>query len=205
MIIAPLLWSSAGVVTRHIERAEPFEQVFWRSLFALAFVALALLFMKRNPVKAVRAAGLAGIFSGVMWAVMFTAFVIALSLTTTANTLVTMSVSPLLTVLFARMALRDPVPLRTWVAAAVAGIGIVWMFSTSMDDSGHIAGMLVAFIVPVAAALNVVVLRASAAKVARCPAWSPCRWHCRCPPPRKTSSCSRCWAYSSSACPACCW
>jgi drug/metabolite transporter (DMT)-like permease len=105
-----------------------------------------------------------------MWAIMFTAFVIALSLTSTANTLVTMSVSPLLTVLFARAALSDPVPLRTWMAAAVAGIGIVWMFSSSMDDSGHLAGMLVASAVPVAAALNVVVLRASAAKVDLIPA-----------------------------------
>ena len=43
MIAAPVLWSSAGVVTRHIQRAEPFEQVFWRSLFAFAFVFLFLL------------------------------------------------------------------------------------------------------------------------------------------------------------------
>jgi drug/metabolite transporter (DMT)-like permease len=170
MVIAPLLWSSAGVVTRHIERAAAFEQVFWRSLFAFAFVALALLFTKKHPINALRKAGLAGLFSGAMWAVMFTAFVLALSLTSTANTLVTMSVSPLLTVLFARMALSDPVPLRTWVAAAAAGAGIVWMFGSSMDDSGHVAGMLVAFFVPVAAALNVVVLRASAAKVDLIPA-----------------------------------
>ena len=170
MTLAPLLWSSAGVVTRHIERAAAFEQVFWRSLFAFAFVALALLFTKKHPINALRKAGLAGLFSGAMWAVMFTAFVLALSLTSTANTLVTMSVSPLLTVLFARMALSDPVPLRTWVAAAAAGAGILWMFGSSMDDSGHIAGMLVAFFVPVAAALNVVVLRASAAKVDLIPA-----------------------------------
>ena len=166
MVLAPLLWSSAGVVTRHIERAPALEQVFWRSLFAFGFVAVVLLVARKNPLKA----GWPGLFSGLMWAIMFTAFVIALSLTSTANTLVTMSVSPLLTVLFARAALSDPVPLRTWMAAAVAGVGIVWMFSSSMDDSGHLAGMLVASAVPVAAALNVVVLRASAAKVDLIPA-----------------------------------
>jgi drug/metabolite transporter (DMT)-like permease len=166
MVLAPVLWSSAGVVTRHIERAPAFEQVFWRSLFAFAFVAVFLAAARRNPLKA----GWAGIFSGAMWAIMFTAFVIALSLTTTANTLVTMSVSPLLTVLVASMALKDPVPLRTWVAGLAAGVGIVWMFRSSLDDSAHVAGMLVAFVVPVAAALNVVVLRASAAKVDLIPA-----------------------------------
>ena len=170
MVVAPLLWSSAGVVTRHIERAEPFEQVFWRSLFAFGFVAFALLFMKRNPVKAVRAAGPAGIFSGVMWAVMFTAFVIALSMTSTANTLVTMSISPLLTVICAWLMLKDPVPLRTWLAGAAASVGIAWMFASSMNDAGHVGGMLVALLVPIASALNLVVLRASHARVELIPA-----------------------------------
>ncbi len=166
MVLAPLLWSSAGVVTRHIERAQPFEQVFWRSLFAFAFVAVVLAVTRKNPLKL----GWLGVFSGLMWAIMFTAFVIALSLTTTANALVTMSISPLLTVLFARFALTYHVPLRTWIAAAMAAVGIVWMFSSSMDDAGHVAGMLVAFAIPVASALNVVVLRASAAKVDLIPA-----------------------------------
>lgn len=170
MVVAPLLWSSAGVVTRHIERAEPFEQVFWRSLFAFGFVAFALLFMKRNPVKAVRAAGPAGIFSGVMWAVMFTAFVIALSMTSTANTLVTMSISPLLTVICAWLMLKDPVPLRTWLAGVAASVGIAWMFAWSMNDAGHVGGMLVALLVPIASALNLVVLRASHARVELIPA-----------------------------------
>lgn len=169
MIIAPVLWSSAGVVTRHIQAAGAFEQVFWRSLFAFAFVALALAAMRKHPLTALRRAGLPGLFSGAMWAVMFTAFVVALSLTTTANTLVTMSVSPLLTILFARVALRDPVPLRAWLAAGAAGIGIAWMFRAGLS-AAHLAGMAVAFIVPVAAALNVVTLRATAARLDLLPA-----------------------------------
>jgi drug/metabolite transporter (DMT)-like permease len=168
MIAAPVLWSSAGVVTRHLQKAEPFEQVFWRSLFAFLFVFVVLLFQKAHPWKAVRAAGLPGLVSGLMWAIMFTAFLFALSLTTTANALVVMSVSPLLTALFARMFLKDPVPLRTLIAAGAAAIGIAWMFST--DLSAHYAGMAVAFLIPVAAAINVVVLRASAARLDLVPA-----------------------------------
>ena len=57
MVVAPVLWSSAGVVTRHIERAEPVEQVLWRSLFAFAFVFLFLLFRRMNPWSSIRAAG----------------------------------------------------------------------------------------------------------------------------------------------------
>ena len=54
MIAAPVLWSTAGVVTRHVERAGAFEQVFWRSLFALVFVMGFLVFRKSSPVRADR-------------------------------------------------------------------------------------------------------------------------------------------------------
>lgn len=168
MIAAPVLWSSAGVVTRHIQSAQPVEQVFWRSVFAFAFVFAFLLLQKTNPWRAVRAAGMPGLISGLMWATMFTAFLFALSLTTTANALVVMSVSPLLTALFASMFLKDPVPLRTWLAAGAAAIGIAWMFGSSLE--AHYLGMAIAFVIPVASAVNVVVLRASAAKLDLIPA-----------------------------------
>jgi drug/metabolite transporter (DMT)-like permease len=168
MVAAPVLWSSAGVVTRQIERAEPLEQVLWRSFFAFAFVAGFLAFTKRNPLRAVRAAGLPGLFSGALWAVMFTAFVIALSLTTTANALVVMSIAPLLTVVCARIVLSDPIPLRTWIAALAAMAGIAFMFSNSFDR--HSVGMLVALAIPVASALNVVALRKHSASLDLIPA-----------------------------------
>jgi drug/metabolite transporter (DMT)-like permease len=168
MIAAPVLWSSAGVVTRHIERTPPFEQVFWRSLFAFSFVFIALLWQRKHPWTAIRAAGLPGVVSGLMWALMFTAFLFALSLTTTANTLVVMAVSPLLTAVFAWLFLKDPLPARTWIAAGAAALGIAWMFGSQLER--HFFGMAIAFLIPVAAAINVVVLRASAAKLDLVPA-----------------------------------
>lgn len=170
MVAAPVLWSSAGVVTRHIERAEPMEQVFWRSFFAFAFVAGFLLFQKSNPWEKMRGAGMPGLFSGFLWAVMFTAFVIALSLTTTANALVVMSISPLLTVICARIALSDPIPLRTWIAALAAMAGIAFMFGSSLEETRHLGGMLVALLIPVASALNVVALRKHSGRLDLIPA-----------------------------------
>jgi drug/metabolite transporter (DMT)-like permease len=168
MIAAPVLWSSAGVVTRHIQRAEPFEQVFWRSLFAFLFVAIVLLARGISPVRSAAQAGWPGVVSGLMWAIMFTAFLFALSLTTTANALVVMSVSPLLTALLAKLFLHDAMPVRTLIASAAAAVGIALMFSA--DLSAHYAGMAIAFLIPVAAAINVVVLRAAAARLDLVPA-----------------------------------
>src|SRR3954466_3367332 len=98
MVLAPVLWSTAGVVTRHVERATAFELVFWRSFFAFAFVAVVLLVLRRNPLQI----GWPGRLWGAMWSLIFTAFMIALPFSTTANTLVVMSVAPFLTALLAR-------------------------------------------------------------------------------------------------------
>src|SRR5690606_20550725 len=86
MAAAPVLWSTAGVVTRHVERAGAFELVFWRSLFALGFVFTFLALSGKNPLSEIRRSGNPGFFSGAMWAVMFTAFMLALNFTSTANT-----------------------------------------------------------------------------------------------------------------------
>jgi drug/metabolite transporter (DMT)-like permease len=173
MIAAPFLWSTAGVVARHVQGATPFEMVFWRSLFALLFVFIAVLFVqKKNPVAAVRAAGRAGLRSGAMWAVAFTAFVIALTLTSIANTLVVMSISPLLTAIFSRFFLNDPLPTRTWIASVAVVVGIAWMFGSGMSahSTRDIAGMLVALLVPIAQSANVVTLRGASARVDLIPA-----------------------------------
>ena len=163
MIAAPVLWSTAGVVTRHVERASAFELVFWRSFFAFVFVALALLALRKNPLRA----GWPGLLSGALWALMFTAFMIALTLTSTANTLVVMSTAPVLTTLLAALVLRDPVPLGTWIAAGGAALGIAWMFGANFGahSARDAAGMLVAASVPCASAINVVTLRANAGQV----------------------------------------
>jgi len=162
MVAAPVLWSMAGAVTRHVERATPFEMVFWRSLFAFAFVGTVLLVQRRalRPSRPL-------LVSGAMWAIMFTAFVLALTLTSTANTLVVMSISPLVTALLTRAFLSDPLPLRTWIAVGAAAVGIGWMFGADLGvhSARDYSGMAIAALVPLAAAINVITLRAGAATV----------------------------------------
>lgn len=151
MLLVTLLWSSAGVVTRHLEAARGFEITFWRSTFnALALMAILGVMRGRALLSAMR--GGAVWASGVCWAVMFTAFMVALSLTTVANVLVTMSLSPLFTAVFAWAFLRQPVPARTWWAIALAGAGIAWMFGGQLG--GPWLGVVVALGVPLAAASN---------------------------------------------------
>jgi drug/metabolite transporter (DMT)-like permease len=158
MIAVTLMWSIAGVVSRHFEAARGFEVTFWRSLFnGLALIVM--LAWLRGPATlaaSLRGGGRTLWLSGVCWAVMYTAFMMALTLTTVANVLVTMALGPLFTALMARFALGHRLAARTWGAIVLAGLGIAWMYARelSASDPKHVLGMLVALGVPIAAAIN---------------------------------------------------
>lgn len=162
MVCAATLWSMAGVFTRHLENAQGFEVTFWRSIFAALFVAAALGWRQRErALDTMRGLGRMGVLSGMMWCVMFSCFMIALTMTTVANTLIVMSISPLLTAFLAWMTLRQHVALRTWLAILVAFGGMLWMFASDMSHSGQqqLVGMAIALGVPFAASVNVIVLK----------------------------------------------
>ena len=155
MVLVTLMWSIAGVVTRQLESARSFEVTFWRSLFTVFALLLILPFFQGRAVfSKIRHGGRALWISGVCWGVMFTAFMLALTLTTVANVLVTMAISPFVTALLARVFIGYRIPARTWLAIALAGVGIVWMYGGQMDMSRHLGGTLVALLVPLASAAN---------------------------------------------------
>ena len=83
---------------------------------------------------------------------MFTAFMVAIMLTTVANVLVTMALGPLFTALLARIFTVHCILARTWLAIALAGLGIVWMFGGQADLSTQLTGTGEALLVPIAAA-----------------------------------------------------
>ncbi|MBL8492067.1 MAG: DMT family transporter [Rhodocyclaceae bacterium] len=167
MVLVTFLWSIAGVVSRHLESARSFEVTFWRSAFnaAALFVALGT---GRGPRRLgrLRSAPWPVWVSGACWAVMYTAFMVAITLTTVANVLVAMAVGPLATALAARVLLRHRLPVRTWLAVAVAGLGIAWMFGHEAGSGASLVGSLVALAVPLAAAANWLVLQQAAGRQA---------------------------------------
>ncbi|MES2205450.1 MAG: DMT family transporter [Pseudomonadota bacterium] len=161
MIVTTLLWSSAGVLTRHLTAGQGFIVTFWRSLFAAFFVAILLGWRQPKTLfPSIYKAGKIGLFSGLMWCCMFCCFMVALSMTTVANTLIVSSLSPLLTAIFAWVFLKEPIVFRTAIAIAAATAGMVIMFSTGINiDHTHLLGMLIALGVPIAASLNFIMLK----------------------------------------------
>lgn len=165
MLIATFLWSIAGVFTRHLERAQSWEVAFWRSLFAMVFMLGVLVWTRRaqgvlGAWRAVRETGWAGVISGAMWATMFTCFMLALTRTTTANTLIVNSLAPLFAAALSWLVLKQPIARRTWLAIIIAITGMAWMFQAGLAaDKAALSGTLIAFGIPVASAINVVTLK----------------------------------------------
>ena len=162
MVLVTLMWSIAGVVTRQLESARSFEVTFWRSFFTvLSLLVILPVWQGRAVFSRLRGGGSALWLSGICWSVMFTAFMVALTLTSVANVLVTMAIGPLLTALLARVFIGHRIAPRTWLAIGLAGVGIAWMYGGQLDLSSQLAGTLVALLVPLAAASNWTVVQYS--------------------------------------------
>lgn len=155
MVVVTLMWSIAGVVTRHLEHARSFEVTFWRSFFTvLALLVILPVFQGTGVFARMRSGGWAQWVSGLCWCGMFTFFMVALTLASTATVLVTMSIGPLLTALGARIFIGHRIALRTWVAIVVAGAGVAYMFGSQLGQGVSLVGVLVALGVPFSGAAN---------------------------------------------------
>jgi drug/metabolite transporter (DMT)-like permease len=155
MILVTFLWSLAGIVSRQLESTSSFEVTFWRSAFnALTLSVLLTGLRGRGMWFALTAAPRIVWLSGLCWAAMFTAFMMALTLTSVANVLVIMAFGPLLTTLLARIWLSQRIATITWLAMLAASLGMTLMFANQLMTGVSMTGSIVALAVPAAAAIN---------------------------------------------------
>jgi drug/metabolite transporter (DMT)-like permease len=165
MVIACVAWSGAGLTVRLMSLSDPWEIVFWRSFFMMLFLAGVLLTRYgRDTAARIAAVGRAGAAAGSFLSLTFVFFIIALSMTTVANTLVIMSVSPFITALLGRWLLRERIAGQAYAAMAVALVGITIMFWDSLQ-SGGVLGTLIALGVPLSFSANLLVLRRAGTSV----------------------------------------
>lgn len=159
MIGATLCWSSAGVLVRSMQVTDAWEITFWRSVFMSISLSGWLWHQHRaRVISKIRAVGLAGILSAVLLTITFISFIVALSRTTVANTLIVVSSSPFFAAMAGWLFLRERVALRTWIAMSIAVSGIAVMFIGAVSNDRWI-GALIALVVPLAYGLNIALLR----------------------------------------------
>lgn len=171
MLAICTLWSTAGVVSRQLELAVSGEVAFWRSLFCGITLLLVLFFQFgfSGTGRRLRNMGLAGLASGVFWAIMFTCFMVAIVLTTVTNTLLIVSSAPLFAAVLSGWVLRERISIPTLFSIAIAGIGLWWMLQSGLSRES-LLGSLIAIGTPIAAACNLVLLKRKQGEVSFIPA-----------------------------------
>jgi drug/metabolite transporter, DME family len=135
---ATFFTSLAGVILRHVEAADGWQVLFYRSF---AFVAVLLLFLvcrhRGATARAFRVVGRPGLVTALSLSPAFILFILALLETTVANVVFILSLSPFVAALFAWLALGEAVGRSTLAAMAVSLVGVGFMFG-----DGLVAGTL---------------------------------------------------------------
>lgn len=155
---AAFCWSIGGLLQRLIS-TDAWTTIFWRSLFAAVFLVASVMWRERGRGLApFKDAGWAGLAVGVCFAVGSTMYVLSISLTHVANTLIVLSTSPFMAAVLGWIVLGERVRGRTWAAIAAAFAGIAFMVLHSAA-AGNVLGDLLAFGPPLVVAIATVLIR----------------------------------------------
>ena len=157
MTAAAICWSSGGLIAR-LAGTDAWTTIFWRSVFCAAFLSVAVAVTQRGRLtQIVREAGWPGLLMAACFATASTAFIMALSRTSVANTLIIQSLSPFIAGLGGWLCLGERVRRRTWIAMGVALIGTAVMLWGSPGAGSRIGDALALVTATAFAAATVVV------------------------------------------------
>lgn len=157
--LAAVLWSTGGLIVRSLESTDVWTTVFWRSVFAAGFLGIFIVVRdRRRAIEAFRTMGAPGLLVAACFATASISLVVALNLTSVANTLVILSTSPLIAAVLGRISLGEQVRGRSWLAMAAAVVGVAIMVSESFGR-GAWTGDLMAFVIAICLATATVTIR----------------------------------------------
>ena len=155
---AAVCWSSGGLIARLVT-TDAWTTTLWRCAFSAVFLMAVGGVLGRGGVVAQwRRIGVPGVGVAACLAVASTCFILSLSHTSVANTLILMSIGPYVAGILGWLLLGERVRARTWATMAVALAGVVVMVSDSYGR-GRLMGDVLAIVMASAFALATVLVR----------------------------------------------
>ena len=159
MVACSVVISFGGLIIRNMEDADAWQLNFYRSVALIGAISVILVFKYRQrTVSHVRRIGRPGLIGGVMLATAGICFLQALTHTTVANTLFTMSAIPFITAALARIFLKERLQRITLITMFVAAIGIFVMIAEGVVI-GSIYGNAMALITAICFSSFTVIIR----------------------------------------------
>ena len=125
---AGFVWSLNGLLLRMVGDAGTWQVLFYRSIgmVPVLFLWLALT-SGGKPFKTIGAAGRAGVIGGLGLVFAFAGAIYSMQSTTIANAVFLFAAAPLITAALSRPVLGETVKPVTWLAIAIAAVGIFLM------------------------------------------------------------------------------
>jgi DME family drug/metabolite transporter len=134
IVLATCFFSLSGVLIRLTEQASGWQIIFYRSLtLTVTMLVLLALSYRRGMVRAIRAAGWAGVVTGAASCGALIFFVLSLERITVANALFMAGIAPFLTALLGRVFLKEEIPRVTWAAMFLCAAGVAVMVNGAVD------------------------------------------------------------------------
>ncbi|MDP6393260.1 MAG: DMT family transporter [Arenicellales bacterium] len=154
-----LLISVNGLIIRSIESANEWQIILYRQLFFVPALLLVLAYQYRTRLPGLFCqVGWAGLGAAVSLGLANPIFIVAMSHTTVANALFTISSAPLITAVLARVFLKEKITRPTFIAVLIAMSGIAVMVGDGFI-SGAVFGNLLALLCAFFFSIFVICLR----------------------------------------------
>ncbi len=159
VLVSSIINSVGGLLLRLVDVAGPWQVLFYRQVsLMLCLILLLALYYRRRVIAEFRGIGGFGVLAGFAVGAGSTCFILSLSSTTIANTLFILSATPFVTAVLAWVWLKEPVGRSTWIAMALALVGIAVMVGGGFA-AGTVFGNVMALITIVCFSCFVVLLR----------------------------------------------
>ena len=159
VLAAGICWSSMGLGVRHIEVANVWQILFFRSLALTPLLLLVLTLRARgNPFPIIQRAGLAGVVGGISLVFAFSGGILAVQTTSVANAMFLFAAAPFFAAVLGWLVLKEHVRNLTWISMMVASVGIVIMVWEGISI-GRIIGNVAALISALGFAIFTISLR----------------------------------------------
>ena len=159
VLAAGICWSSMGLGIRHIEVANVWQILFFRSLALTPLLLLVLTLRARgNPFPIIQRAGLAGVVGGISLVFAFSGGILAIQTTSVANAMFLFAAAPIFAAVLGWLVLKEHVRNATWISMMAALVGIVIMVWEGISI-GRIIGNVAALISALGFAVFTISLR----------------------------------------------
>ena len=162
IFLGALCLSFGGLIVKSFEGANLWQILFWRQIFFSIIVAFYLIIRyKKNFFKTFYESGFPGFIAGVSLSIGFAAYVFAMYTTTVANTNFIITTETIFLAFIGYFFLKEKINSITLISIALGMSGVLLILgsSLSIQSSEQFLGNLVAFIMPLAFAVLVLIIR----------------------------------------------